>query len=56
MIAAFFAGAFLASMAIESNALSRRPYVYGSLLLTEAGLLAAFWGMSRLIGKAHSAD
>lgn len=53
MVAAFFAGAFLASMAIESNALSRRPHIYGALLLVEASLLVTFWGLSRLIGRAH---
>jgi uncharacterized membrane protein YoaK (UPF0700 family) len=42
MIAAFFVGAFVASMAIESNLLRQRPYVYGTLLLCEAGLLATF--------------
>jgi len=41
MVVAYFAGAFLASMAIESNVLRRRS-VYGGLLLFEAGLLASF--------------
>jgi uncharacterized membrane protein YoaK (UPF0700 family) len=53
MIGAFFAGAFLASMALESNALARRPTVYAVLLLSEAGLLGLFWGLSSLIGPAH---
>lgn len=41
MVVAYFAGAFVASMAIESNVL-RRTSVYGALLLFEAGLLASF--------------
>src|SRR5687768_5320035 len=43
MIVAFFAGAFVASMAIEANAFGRRAYVYGALLLGEAALLLAFF-------------
>lgn len=42
MVITYFAGAFVASMALESNVLRKRPYVYGSLLLGEAGLLATF--------------
>lgn len=48
MVIAFFAGAFAASMAIESNVVRHRPTTYGGLLLCEAGVLAAFVGMSYL--------
>ncbi len=53
MIGAFFLGAFLASMAIESKLLSRRPYVYGALLLGEAGLLGAFFVLARLMDTTN---
>lgn len=36
MVAAFFVGAFFASLLIESNVLRRRPYTYGLLLWVEA--------------------
>jgi uncharacterized membrane protein YoaK (UPF0700 family) len=49
MIAAFFAGAFVASMAIEANLFGRRTIVYGGLLVAEAGLLVAFFAVSRLL-------
>ncbi len=39
MVLAFFGGAFVASMFLESNLLGRRPYTYGALMLGEAGLL-----------------
>jgi uncharacterized membrane protein YoaK (UPF0700 family) len=52
MIVAFFAGAFVASMAIEANAFGRRAYVYGALLLGEAGLLLAFFAVARLLPSA----
>ncbi|HEY4243208.1 MAG TPA: YoaK family protein [Kofleriaceae bacterium] len=41
MIASFFGGAFVSSMALESNVARRRPRIYAALLATEAGLLAA---------------
>jgi uncharacterized membrane protein YoaK (UPF0700 family) len=53
MIAAFFLGAFVASMAIESNLLRRRPYVYGALLLGEAALLASFYVLSVTVASRH---
>jgi uncharacterized membrane protein YoaK (UPF0700 family) len=49
MIGAFFLGAFLASMALESNVLRRRPHVYGLLLLGEAALLGGFLVLARMI-------
>jgi len=42
MVLAYFAGAFSASVAIESNMVRHRPWTYGSLLLVEAGLLVIF--------------
>ncbi len=42
LVIAFFIGATLASMAIESNVVRTRSTVYGGLLLAEAGLLGAF--------------
>jgi uncharacterized membrane protein YoaK (UPF0700 family) len=46
MVVAFFTGAFLASVAIESNTLPRRPWVYAALQFGEAGLLLGFLGLS----------
>ncbi|MEJ7598981.1 MAG: YoaK family protein [Kofleriaceae bacterium] len=48
MVVAYFAGAFLASMALESNVL-RRTSIYGGLLLLEAALLASFAVLSYLM-------
>lgn len=58
MIVAFFSGAFLASMAIESNAVRHRPLTYGGLLLVEALLLATFAGGSYVMdtGSARMHD
>jgi uncharacterized membrane protein YoaK (UPF0700 family) len=58
MIAAFFLGAFLASMAIESSLFGHRAHVYGALLLAEAGLLLAFFAVARLLPsrQAHVQD
>src|SRR5262249_37772568 len=42
MIAAFFAGAVLASMILESDALGRVAFAYGTALALEAVLLATF--------------
>ena len=49
MIGAFFLGAFVASMALESNVLGARPHMYGVLLFGEASLLGAFFLLSRHI-------
>lgn len=49
MVMTFFLGAFAASFALESSLLRRRSHIYGSLLLTEAGLLLAFYALSRLL-------
>ncbi|MFT3695996.1 MAG: YoaK family protein [Kofleriaceae bacterium] len=48
LVIAFFAGAFIASMAIESS-VERRPRTYAILLFVEAGLLAAFALLSYLM-------
>lgn len=53
MVAAYFIGAFLASVAIESNLLRRRSVVYSGLLLSEAGLIASFMALSYLM-DSHS--
>ncbi len=42
LVIAYFVGAFVASMALESNMMRRRAEVYGILLGVEAGLLATF--------------
>jgi uncharacterized membrane protein YoaK (UPF0700 family) len=52
MIAAFYLGAFLASMALESNVLRTRPTVYGLLLLGESMLIAAFLGLASVWDNA----
>jgi uncharacterized membrane protein YoaK (UPF0700 family) len=49
MIGAFFVGAFLASMGIESNLMRRRPHIYGLLLLGEAVLLGAFFVLADVV-------
>ena len=48
MVVAFFVGATVASMLLESNVL-RRPYAYGTLLLIEASLLLLFMVVSELM-------
>lgn len=53
MIVAFFAGAFGASMAIESNVFGRTANAYGVALLGEAALLVLFTGISHLTIVAH---
>ena len=53
MILAFFAGAFLASMAIESNFFGRTANAYGVALLGEAGLLVLFTAVSHLPRAPH---
>jgi uncharacterized membrane protein YoaK (UPF0700 family) len=47
MVAAFFAGAFVASMAIESSRVGSRGHVYGQLMLGEAATLLAFFAIAR---------
>jgi uncharacterized membrane protein YoaK (UPF0700 family) len=47
MVLAFFAGAFVASMAIESSRLGNRGHVYGGLLLGEAATLLTFFAIAR---------
>jgi uncharacterized membrane protein YoaK (UPF0700 family) len=51
MVVAFYLGAFVASVLLESNVL-RRPYAYGSLLLVEAFGLLAFVFAANLITSA----
>lgn len=53
MVVAYFAGAFLASVAIESNILRRRS-VYSGLLLFEAALLASFALLSFLMDTRNT--
>ncbi|MDB5216472.1 MAG: putative transrane protein [Myxococcaceae bacterium] len=53
MILAFFAGAFVASMAIESNYFGTTAYAYGVALLGEAALLVLFTTIARLTFVPH---
>ncbi|MEP7119893.1 MAG: YoaK family protein [Byssovorax sp.] len=53
MIIAFFAGAFAASMAIESDFFGKVPYAYGFTLCCEGGLLVVFMLLSRLTTAEH---
>ncbi len=53
MIAAFFAGAFIASMIVESDALGTVAYAYGAALAIEASLLVAFMLASAGRGGGH---
>ncbi len=48
LVVAFFAGCFIASMALESS-LRSRPRTYSALLFIEAGLLATFALLSYLM-------
>jgi uncharacterized membrane protein YoaK (UPF0700 family) len=50
MIGAFFLGAFVASMALESNATQRKPVVYALLLFGEACLLGTFYVLAGHVG------
>jgi uncharacterized membrane protein YoaK (UPF0700 family) len=50
MVVAFFIGALVASMVIESNTVPRRPWAYAVLQFAEAGLLLSFLGLSWLMG------
>jgi len=47
LVLAFFIGAFIASIALESRVLSRQTHVYGVLLLIEAALLVGFTELHR---------
>ncbi|HEY4175448.1 MAG TPA: YoaK family protein [Kofleriaceae bacterium] len=49
LVVAFFAGTFVTSIAIESRYVRARGRVYAALLVTEAGLLAAFALLSYLM-------
>jgi uncharacterized membrane protein YoaK (UPF0700 family) len=53
LIAAFFVGAFVVTMTIESNFFGRRPRAYGTALAIEALLLALFTLASDLTREAH---
>ena len=53
MILAFFGGAFLASMMIESNFFGTASNAYGVALLTEAALLVLFTAVARLTRMPH---
>ena len=53
MIVAFFAGAFAASMAIESDFFRKAPYAYSFALFCEGSLLVAFMLLSRLTTAEH---
>src|SRR5262245_36120243 len=53
MVVAFFLGAFVASMMIESNFFGRTPNAYGVALTTESLLLIAFAVASTLTVTAH---
>lgn len=47
LIGAFFVGAFLASMAIESQFFGSPPTTYGTLMMLEAAMLVAFVSLVR---------
>ena len=53
LIGAFFVGAFLVTMIIESAFFGRTPRAYGVALATEALLLVAFALASKLTRQAH---
>jgi uncharacterized membrane protein YoaK (UPF0700 family) len=53
MIVAFFGGAFVASMVIESNFFGRTANAYGVALLGEAALLVLFMTVSHLTIVSH---
>jgi uncharacterized membrane protein YoaK (UPF0700 family) len=53
LIGAFFVGAFIVTMTIESSFFGRRPQAYGVALATEALLLVVFTLVSHLTRKAH---
>lgn len=49
LVLAFFVGAFVTSMALESRVVTRRAHVYGLLLLLEAVLLTGFTEFDRWV-------
>lgn len=53
MLLAFFGGAFVASMLLESDVVGRSPRGYGVALLAEAALLLLFVGAATLTPAAH---
>src|SRR5262249_31699884 len=53
MLVAFFGGAFVASMMIESNFVGHTPNAYGTALTGEAFLLVLFTIVSSLTATAH---
>ena len=53
MIVAFFFGAFVASMAVESSLFRQTPYAYAFTLASEAALLVVFILLARLTTKEH---
>jgi uncharacterized membrane protein YoaK (UPF0700 family) len=53
LIVAFFAGAFVVTMTIESSFFDRKPRAYGLALSTEALLLLVFALVSDLTREAH---
>ena len=53
MIVAFFAGAFAASMAIESDFFGKVAYAYGFALFCEGALLVVFMLLSRVTTSEH---
>jgi len=53
LVLAYFGGALLASMAIESNVVRARSMVYGGLLVAEAALLAAFAVLSYVMDTSN---
>ncbi len=54
MLIAFFLGAFLASLIIESNVSGRSAHAYGSALLIEAWLLLSFTLVSSVAVAEHA--
>ncbi len=53
MLIAFLAGAFAASMMLESSFFGRAANSYGAALFTEAALLCLFMGAATLTPEAH---
>jgi uncharacterized membrane protein YoaK (UPF0700 family) len=54
MIGAFFSGAFVASMMVESNFFGRTPTAYGTALVAQALALAAFLVTCHLTDSKHA--
>lgn len=53
MITAFFVGAFIASMMVESNFFGRTPTAYGTAMIAEAAALAVFLVVCHLSDTSH---